>query len=188
MYVDEVDAILSVEVVRKGTHKVFIRAWNSKLLINSEVELHLKQACSYLMYYGNDFERFIRETIQFHPTGKISLMDMHKIRYLAAVQGQYIQQPSLDSLNQLPSKNIQEEDFEEDYGGEVAGRETPDLIKTKSLAKAGSSLQPHNEGTSGNLIPYKKSAKQSQESMKSKHFHSSITSIQNPPSQMANLK
>ncbi|TNV73978.1 hypothetical protein FGO68_gene13238 [Halteria grandinella] len=176
MFVDEVDAFMTIEVVRKGTHKVFIRAWNNKLLMKSEVELHLKQACSYLMYYGNDFERFIKETIMFHPTGKISLMDMHKIRYLAAIQGQFAQQSSIDSLNQLPSKNIQEEDYEEDYGGdEATGRETPDLIKTKSLGSS-----KNNAVTSGHT--FKKSVKQSQES---KNFNSSITSIQNPPSQMA---
>lgn len=133
MYVDEIDAIMSLEVVRRGSHKVFIRAWNKKLVISSEVELHLKQACSYLMYYGNDFERFIRETIMFHPSGKISLVDMHKIKYLAAVA----QQSSVDSLMHLPSKNIQEEEYEEDYGKDDASRDTPDLIKAKSISKGG---------------------------------------------------
>lgn len=63
----------------------------------SEVELHLKQACSYLMYYGNDFERFLRESLQFHPQGKINLVEMHKIKYMAAVQSIY--QSSAESFN-----------------------------------------------------------------------------------------
>jgi hypothetical protein len=75
---------MTVEVVKRGL-KVFIRANNSKLRYQSEVELHLKQACSYLMYFGNDFEKFIKDALIFHSGGKISLIDMNKLRYLAAV-------------------------------------------------------------------------------------------------------
>lgn len=39
---EEVNAPMNVEVVRKGGHKVFIRAWNTKLTVRSEVEMHLK--------------------------------------------------------------------------------------------------------------------------------------------------
>ena len=60
--------------------------------------MHLKQACSYLMYYGNDFERFLSESLQFHEGGKLSLMDMHKIKYMAAVQ-----------QNSTPSQNATDE-------------------------------------------------------------------------------
>ncbi len=79
---------MTVEVIKRGL-KVFIKASNSKLRYQSEVELHLKQACSYLMYFGNDFDRFLRDALQFHPGGKISLIDMNKLRYLAAVQNSY---------------------------------------------------------------------------------------------------
>jgi hypothetical protein len=85
MFVDEIQTVMTVEVLRKGPYKVLIRAWNKKLDFYSEVELHLKQACSYLIYFENDFERFIGESVIFHPTGKISLMDMNKIKYLAAI-------------------------------------------------------------------------------------------------------
>jgi hypothetical protein len=37
------------------------------------------------MYFGNDFDRFIRDALIFHSGGKISLIDMNKLRYLAAV-------------------------------------------------------------------------------------------------------
>ncbi len=104
---------MTIEVVKRGL-KVFIRASNTKMRYQSEVELHLKQACSYLMYFGNDFDRFIRDALIFHSGGKISLIDMNKLRYLAAVQNSY-QQQSTDSLNAyVEGKNIQEEDYEED--------------------------------------------------------------------------
>jgi hypothetical protein len=80
----ELNSLMTIEVVKRGL-KVFIRAHNSKLRYSSEVELHLKQACSYLMYFGNDFDRFIRDALIFHSGGKISLIDMNKLRYLAAV-------------------------------------------------------------------------------------------------------
>ena len=79
--------------------------------------MHLKQACSYLIYFGNDFERFLREALVFHPNGKISLIDMHKIKYMAALQsGNYntSSQDTLDAINNLKN-NIQEEEFEDDY-------------------------------------------------------------------------
>jgi ABC-type Zn2+ transport system substrate-binding protein/surface adhesin len=80
--------------------------------------MHLKQACSYLMYYGNDFERFLSESLQFHEGGKLSLMDMHKIKYMAAVQQNSYQHQSssnTDSLNQFGQhKNIEEEDDDEE--------------------------------------------------------------------------
>ena len=105
---------MTIEVVKRGL-KVFIRAHNSKMRYSSEVELHLKQACSYLMYFGNDFDRFIRDALIFHSGGKISLIDMNKLRYLAAVQNSY-QQQSTDSLTgyEGEGKNIQEEDYEEE--------------------------------------------------------------------------
>jgi hypothetical protein len=112
VFIEEIGAPMNLEVVKRGSQKVFIRAWNTKLLIRSEVELHLKQACSYLMYYGNDFDRFIRETVVFHPHGKISLVDMHKIKYIAAIQSSY--QASAESFNKYISRNIQEEDFEDE--------------------------------------------------------------------------
>lgn len=66
------------------------------------------------MYFGNDFDRFIRDALIFHSGGKISLIDMNKLRYLAAVQNSY-QQQSTDSLTAYAEgKNIQEEDYEED--------------------------------------------------------------------------
>ena len=74
------------------------------------------------MYFGNDFDRFLHEALQFHPGGKISLIDMNKLRYLAAVQTSFHHQ-STDSLSGYPnkegghppvSKNIEEEDYEED--------------------------------------------------------------------------
>jgi hypothetical protein len=37
------------------------------------------------MYYGNDFDRFVNEALQFHPGGKITLIEMHKLQYLAAL-------------------------------------------------------------------------------------------------------
>jgi hypothetical protein len=71
--------------------------------MDSEVELHLKQACSYLMYFGNDFSRFLQESLQFHPSGKITLVDMNKIRYLAAVQlsNNYVSSDSLLGKNNI---------------------------------------------------------------------------------------
>jgi hypothetical protein len=51
------------------------------------------------MYFGNEFERFIREAIQFHPGGKISLVDMNKIKYLAAIQNQQQVPQSDDELH-----------------------------------------------------------------------------------------
>lgn len=54
----ELNTQVTVDVVKRGV-KVFIRATNPRLKMNSEVELHLKQACSYLMYFGNDFSRFL---------------------------------------------------------------------------------------------------------------------------------
>ena len=86
LYSDVLNALMTVEVVKRGLSKVFVRAWNTSLKLSGEFELHLKQACSYLMWYGNDFERFIREALTFHPGGKIVLLDMHKIRYMAALQ------------------------------------------------------------------------------------------------------
>ena len=56
---------MTLEIVKKGAHKVFIRAWNRKEGVSSEIELHLKQACSYLKHFGNDFERFVRDAISF---------------------------------------------------------------------------------------------------------------------------
>ncbi len=76
---------MTVEIFKRGNLKVFIRAWNIKLQLRSEIQLHLKQACSYLMYYGNDFDRFVNEALQFHPGGKITLIEMHKLQYLAAL-------------------------------------------------------------------------------------------------------
>jgi len=37
------------------------------------------------MYYGNDFERFLKEALVIHSSGKLSLVDMNKIKYIAAV-------------------------------------------------------------------------------------------------------
>ena len=104
LYSDPAQALLTVEVVKRGQSKVFIRAWNTKLRLRGEVELHLKQACSYLMWYQNDFDRFLREALMFHPGGKLTLLDMHKIRYMAALQYQQ---------EEGPSKNIEEEEGED---------------------------------------------------------------------------
>ena len=86
LYSDAANALLNVEVIKRGHSKVFVRAWNTKLRLSGEVELHLKQACSYLMWYQNDFDRFLREALIFHAGGKITLLEMHKIRYIAALQ------------------------------------------------------------------------------------------------------
>jgi hypothetical protein len=58
----ELNTFIQLDVVKRGP-KVYIRGTNPKIRMHHEVELHLKQACSYLMYFGNDFERFLREAV-----------------------------------------------------------------------------------------------------------------------------
>lgn len=80
----ELNTFVQIDVVKRGP-KVYIRGTNTKIRMLHEVEMHLKQACSYLMYYGNDFERFLKEALVIHSNGKLSLVDMNKIKYIAAV-------------------------------------------------------------------------------------------------------
>ena len=62
MLSQDLNTFIQYDVVKRGP-KVYIRGSNPKIRLHHEVELHLKQASSYLMYYGNDFERFLREAI-----------------------------------------------------------------------------------------------------------------------------